>query len=86
MKTTNAQFAVCEFYKDGTVFPVQIAIQTEAQAASAKHWMQIGAGQFEDWRVIAMTELRRLLEAGKVDLHIFTPEAQAEKRAIILNA
>ena len=84
MKTPS--FAVAEFYKDGTVFPVQMNILTRTRADIAREWMKIGQGERDDWRVITMTELRDLQRAGKVTLSCFTPEAQAEKRALIESA
>ena len=77
------KYACCEFNNDGTVFPVSYN-HTEADAQRARNWMKVGCGQFQDWRVIPMFELRELLVAGKVDLSCFTPAAQAEKRAEIM--
>lgn len=79
----NAPYAVAEFYKDGTVFPVELNIATEAKANSLRSWMKIGQGDRQDWRVIPMSELRALQHAGRVTLSCFTAEAQAEKRALI---
>lgn len=77
-------FAVCQFHEDGTIFPVRMSIPSQTEAEQARTWMKVGAGQLEDWRVITMIELRDYLDAGKLDLKAFTPEAQAEKRAEIL--
>jgi hypothetical protein len=78
------KFAVCDVYKNGDVFPVEINIQSEGQAISLRRWMQTGQGQFDDWRLIPMGELKQLLIAGKVRLEVFTAEAQAAKRAVIM--
>ncbi len=81
MKT---KYAVCNFNKDGSIFPVRLSIPSENEASSAAGWMKIGAGQFDDWRVVPMSDVRSLLIAGKVDLAGFTEEAQKAKRAEIM--
>ncbi len=80
------KYAVCQFYPSGEVFPVEINIPTESRAAQLRSWMQQGPSATEDWRAAPMAQLRELLTAGKVRLECFTLEAQAEKRAAILNA
>ncbi len=77
------KMAVCEFQRDGKVFPVDIAIN-ESEAERRVTWMKVGQGQSQDWRAIPSTQLRELLLAGRVTLDCFTTEAQAEKRAAIL--
>lgn len=76
-------FAVVEFYKSGKVFPVRISISTSVEAERLCQWMRIGCGEFQDWRVIPMAELRELLNAGRVTLEGFTKEAQAKRVAAI---
>jgi len=74
------KFAVCEFNKDGTVFPVGWNMDNvdNADAQHTLSWMNIGFGQSQDWRIIPMKELHELMQAGKVTLSCFTPEAQRE--------
>ena len=72
-------FAVCEFYKNGTVFPVEMEMKSESEAQSRRNWMLVGASQNGDWRVIKTGKLAKL----NVDLNGFTEKAQMEKRALI---
>lgn len=81
MKT---KYAVVQFYEDGSAFPVRLDCATEAEAIRGVNWQKTGAGSREDWRAVPTASLRPLLESGKVHLSIFTAEAQAEKRAQIM--
>lgn len=84
MKTN--QYAVCEFYPTGNVFPVRIGITTPDEAESLRQWMKQGFSAAEDWRAIPMHELREHLISDRVELSCFTQEAQAEMRAKIMEA
>jgi hypothetical protein len=73
MKTEK--YAVCLFLKDNKIFSLYKDLDLE-RAKREREAMQIGNGHLEDWRVISMSELKTLLEAGKVDLPPYTKKAQ----------
>lgn len=80
----NPPLAVCSFTKYGKAFPVRMGIKTEVEAVSCQSWMNVGAGQFDDWRIVDAKALLDLQNEGRVTLSVFTPEAQAEKLKFIL--
>lgn len=67
------KYAVCEFYKDGTIFPVSYDLD-EAEAASRLAWMKTGAGQFEDWRIVSHADL----DLSKINYGGYTERARIE--------
>jgi hypothetical protein len=69
------KYAVCLFLKDNKIFSLYKDLDLE-RAKREREAMYVGNGYLEDWRVISMSELKTLLEAGKVDLSLCTKEDQ----------
>jgi hypothetical protein len=85
MTTTNTrtlEFALCEFQKDGRVFPVEMGIKTWKDAERKLRWQQSGQGEHEDWQIVSMGRLHFY----EVNLDCFIATAQAEMRAQIAAA
>lgn len=77
--------ALCEFMKEGKVFPIRLGIRSQPEGDRALHWQRQGQGQFDDLQLVAAESLRDMLNDGKIDLSVFTAEAQEQKRQFILS-
>lgn len=78
------KYALCSFNnEDLSVFPVRMSMEL-GEAQRALSWQRVGAGQFEDWRIVPMWQLVAFLKREKVSLSCFTEAAQKEKREEIM--